>query len=117
MYRRHVYADPSTLTPAVLQQKRQLTQQPGARFGAAAFVTGGLDPYLDRATAITQLQSLMIPVFVAVGESSPPKSKAEMIALAEVANVTSCTLPGTLGLHEEYASELYHQLRSFLTID
>jgi pimeloyl-ACP methyl ester carboxylesterase len=117
MYRRHVYADPSTLTPAVLQQKRQLTQQPGARFGAAAFVTGGLDPYLDRATAIIQLKSLMIPVFVAIGESSPPKSKAEMIALAEVANVTSCTLPGTLGLHEEYASELYHQLRSFLTID
>ena len=117
MYRRHVYADPSTLTPAVLQQKRQLTQQPGARFGAAAFVTGGLDPYLDRATAITQLQSLMIPVFVAIGESSPPKSKAEMIALAQVTNVTSCTLPGTLGLHEEYACELYHQLRSFLTID
>lgn len=117
MYRRHVYADPSTLTPTVLQQKRQLTQQTGARFGAAAFVTGGLDPYLDRDSAITQLQSLNIPVFVVIGESSPPKSKAEMIALAEVTNVTSYILPGTLGLHEEYAPELYRQLRSFLTID
>jgi pimeloyl-ACP methyl ester carboxylesterase len=117
MYRRHVYADPITLTSTVLQQKRQLTQQPGARFGAAAFVTGGLDPYLDRSTAIIQLQSLMIPVFVAIGASSPPKSQAEMIAFAEVTNITSCTLPGTLGLHEEYPVELYHELRSFLTID
>jgi pimeloyl-ACP methyl ester carboxylesterase len=114
MYRRHVYADASTLTPEVLQQKRQLTQQSGARFGAAAFVTGGLDPYLDRATAIDHLQSLTIPVLVAIGQSSPPKSKAEMLAFAEVAHVTSCTLPGTLGLHEEYPSELAAQISPFL---
>jgi pimeloyl-ACP methyl ester carboxylesterase len=114
MYRRHVYANPDTLTPEVLQQKRQLTQQPGARFGAAAFVTGGLDPYLDRATAITQLQSLTIPVFVAIGASSPPKSKAEMLAFAEIAHVTSCTLPGTLGLHEEYPDELAAEILPFL---
>jgi pimeloyl-ACP methyl ester carboxylesterase len=114
MYRRHVYADASILTPEVLQQKRQLTQQPGARFGAAAFVTGGLDPYLDRATAVTQLQSLNIPVFVAIGASSPPKSKAEMVAFSEVPHVTSGTLPGTLGLHEEYPHELYCTLIPFL---
>jgi pimeloyl-ACP methyl ester carboxylesterase len=115
MYRRHVYADASTLTPAVLQQKRQLTQQPGARFGAAAFVTGGLDPYVDRATAIDHLQSLTIPVLLAIGESSPPKSKAEMLAFAEIANVTSCILPGTLGLHEEYPHELHSTVVTFLT--
>lgn len=115
MYRRHVYADASTLTPELLQQKRQITQQSGARFGAAAFVTGGLDPYLDRATATTQLQSLTIPVFVAIGASSPPKSKAEMIALSEVSHVASCILPGTLGLHEEYPRELHDAILSFLT--
>jgi pimeloyl-ACP methyl ester carboxylesterase len=114
MYRRHVYTDAITLTPERLRQKRQLTQQPGARFGAAAFVTGGLDPYLDRATAINQLQSLNIPVFVVIGESSPPKSKAEMVALSEVTNVTSCALPGTLGLHEEYPNELHCTLIPFL---
>jgi pimeloyl-ACP methyl ester carboxylesterase len=114
MYRRHVYADASTLTPEVLKQKRQLTQQPGARFGAAAFVTGGLDPYLDRATAIDQLQSLTIPVLVAIGASSPPKSQAEMLAFAEVDHVTSCTLPGTLGLHEEYPDELAAAILPFL---
>jgi pimeloyl-ACP methyl ester carboxylesterase len=106
MYRRHVYTDASKLTPELLDRKRQLTQQPGARFGAGAFVTGGLDPYVDRAEAISHLQSLSIPVMVAIGENSPPKSKAEMFAIAEVANVISCSLPGTLGLHEEYPSEL-----------
>jgi pimeloyl-ACP methyl ester carboxylesterase len=114
MYRRHVYANPTHLTADVLTQKRQLTQQPGARFGAAAFVTGGLDPYVDRETAIADLQSLNIPVIMAIGESSPPKSKAEMLALAEVAGVTSFTLPGTLGLHEEYPSELYTVIEPFL---
>jgi pimeloyl-ACP methyl ester carboxylesterase len=114
MYRRHVYADPTHLTADVLTQKRQLTQQPGARFGAAAFVTGGLDPYVDRETAIADLQSLNIPVILAIGASSPPKSKAEMLALAEVAGVTSFTLPGTLGLHEEYPSELYTVIEPFL---
>jgi pimeloyl-ACP methyl ester carboxylesterase len=114
MYRRHVYANPTHLTADVLTQKRQLTQQPGARFGAAAFVTGGLDPYVDRETAIADLQSLNIPVILAIGASSPPKSKAEMLALAEVAGVTSFTLPGTLGLHEEYPSELYTVIEPFL---
>jgi pimeloyl-ACP methyl ester carboxylesterase len=114
MYRRHVYADASKLTPDLLQQKRALTQQPGARFGAGAFVTGGLDPYLDRMPVIAHLQSLSIPVLVAIGASSPPKSKAEMLAMAEVTNVTSCNLPGTLGLHEEYPIELYREILPFL---
>ncbi len=115
MYRRHVYSDPSKLTPDLLARKRQVTQQPGARYGAAAFVTGGLDPYLDRSAAIAHLQSLSIPVLVAIGESSPPKSKAEMLALSEVTNVISHTLPGTLGLHEEYPTELYEVILPFLT--
>ncbi len=115
MYRRHVYTDASKLTPEFMTGKRQLTQQPGARFGAGAFVTGGLDPYLDRAEALAHLQSLNIPVLIAIGENSPPKSKAEMRALAEVAGVVSVTLPGTLGLHEEYATELYAAIHPFLT--
>ena len=115
MYRRHVYSDISKLTPDLLARKRQLTQQSGARYGTAAFVTGGLDPYLDRSAAIAHLQSLSIPVLVAIGENSPPKSKAEMLALSEVTNVISHTLPGTLGLHEEYPAELYEVILPFLT--
>jgi pimeloyl-ACP methyl ester carboxylesterase len=115
MYRRHVYLDANTLTPDLLAQKRQITQQSGARYGAAAFVTGGLDPYLDRAEAIAALQPLTIPVLVAIGQDSPPKSKAEMSALAAIANVTSFTLPGTLGMHEEYPTELAAVILPFLT--
>lgn len=115
MYRRHVYADAHKLTPDLLAQKRQLTQQPGARFGAAAFVTGGLDPYFDRASAIAHLQSLTIPVLIAIGRSSPPKSTAEMQALAAVPHIISYALPGTLGMHEEYPSELYEVILPFLT--
>ncbi len=115
MYRRHVYTDTSKLTPDLMARKRQLTQQPGARYGAGAFVTGGLDPYLDRFSAIAHLQSLKVPVAIAIGENSPPKSKAEMHALAEVANVVSFTLPGTLGLHEEYPVELYEAIHPFVS--
>lgn len=115
MYRRHVYTDASKLTPDFMTRKRQLTQQPGARFGAAAFVTGGLDPYLDRSAALAHLQSLHIPVMLAIAANSPPKSQAEMFALAEVANVNSCTLPGTLGLHEEYPTQLYAAIYPFLS--
>jgi pimeloyl-ACP methyl ester carboxylesterase len=117
MYRRHVYSDANKLTPDLLAQKRQLTQQPGARYGAAAFVTGGLDPYFDRSAAVAHLQSLTIPVLVAIGESSPPKSKAEMSALAAVPNVSSHTLPGTLGMHEEYPAEIYAAILPFLTLE
>ncbi len=115
MYRRHVYSDTSKLTPDLLARKRQVTQHSGARYGAAAFVTGGLDPYLDRSAAIADLQSLSTPVLVAIGQNSPPKSKAEMLALSEVTNVISHTLPGTLGLHEEYPAELYEVILPFLT--
>jgi pimeloyl-ACP methyl ester carboxylesterase len=117
MYRRHVYSDPIALTPAVLTQKRQLTQQPGARYGAGAFVTGGLDPYLDRSAAIADLESLTIPTFIAIGNSSPPKSTAEMQALAAVPHVVSQTLPGTLGMHEEYPAEIYEAILPFLLED
>jgi hypothetical protein len=106
MFRRHVYSDINTLTPELLTRKQELSQQPGARFGAGAFVTGGLDPYTSRDEAIDRLQSLSIPVIIALAEHSPPKSKAEMLALAEVSGVTSFTIPGTLGLHEEYPTEL-----------
>jgi pimeloyl-ACP methyl ester carboxylesterase len=114
MYRRHVYSNPSTLTPAILTQKRQLTQQPGARYGAGAFVTGGLDPYLDRSAAIADLQALTIPTFIAIGQSSPPKSTAEMLVLAAVPHVISQTFPGTLGMHEEYPAEIYEAILPFL---
>ena len=49
MYQRHVYTNSAKLTPEFIQQKWQITQQPGARFAPVAFVTGALDPVQQQA--------------------------------------------------------------------
>jgi pimeloyl-ACP methyl ester carboxylesterase len=114
MYGSHVYADKTRLTDDFIQQKWQITQQPGARFAPAAFVTGNLDPVQQRQDFLNWFQSLSIPVLVVIGEQSPPKSRAEMEALAHLPGVQARTLPGSLGLHEEYASQLAEVVLSFL---
>lgn len=105
MYGRHVYADKARLTPEFITQKRQITQQPGARFAPAAFVTGALDPVTSRADFL-QLFQVSIPVIVIIGSQAPPSSTAEMEAVAAIPRIQTHTLPGTLGLHEEYAAEV-----------
>jgi pimeloyl-ACP methyl ester carboxylesterase len=114
MYRQHVYADADSLTPEFMQQKYQITQQTGARFAPAAFVTGTLDPVEDRADFLARFQSLPIPVMVIIGEQSPSKSKAEMEVLAGLPGVWTKQLSGSLGLHEEYSVELADAILPFL---
>ncbi len=114
MYRRHVYADAAKVTPDFIQNKRKVTQQAGARFGSAAFVTGGLDPAKTREEFVANFQELAVPVMVVVAEKAPPKSKAEMEVLAQLPGVESRVIPGTLGLHEEYAADLANAVKSFL---
>lgn len=106
MYQRHVYVDRDKLTPDFITVKHKITQQPGARFGPAAFVTGGLDPMDDREEWLEIGRSLTLPMQVIIPEQAPPKSKAEMEALAALPQIQVKRLPGTLGLHEEYASEV-----------
>lgn len=114
MYKRHVYTDADKLTPAFIHQKWEITQQPGARFAPAAFVTGNLDPAQNRDDFLAWFQPLPAPVLVIIGEKSPPSSRAEMEALAKFPKVETRLLPGSLGLHEEYATELAEIALSFL---
>lgn len=122
MYRRHVFVNQARLTPDFIEAKHQITQQPGARFAPAAFVTGTLDPMVNRdeflavgRSVTDQLRcTLTTPTLVVIGEQSPPQSKAEMEALAELPGMQSDRLPGSLGLHEEYASEVAAITLSFL---
>lgn len=114
MYRRHVYTDASKLTPAFIDRKHQSTQQPGARFAPAAFVTGALDPVHSRDDFLAWFEALSIPVMVVIGEQAPPKSKAEMEVLAALPGVQVKRLPGTLGLHEELATEVATAMAPFL---
>lgn len=114
MYRRHVYADPAKVTPDFIQNKWQVTQQPGARYGSAAFVTGGLDPAKVRSEFTDNFQQLAMPVMVVIAENAPPKSKAEMEVLAELPGVESRVIPGSLGMHEENAADLANAIKSFI---
>lgn len=114
MYRRHVYADAAKVTPDFIQSKWEVTQKPGARYGSAAFVTGGLDPAKVRSEFTDNFQQLTVPVMVVIAENAPPKSKAEMQVLAELPGVESRIIPGSLGMHEENAADLANAIKSFL---
>lgn len=114
MYQRHVYTDADKLTANFIQHKWEITQQPGARFAPAAFVTGNLDPVQDRDDFLAWFQPLPAPVLVVIGEQSPAKSRSEMEAIASLTGVQTRLLPGSLGLHEEYAEDLAEIALSFL---
>jgi hypothetical protein len=114
MYRRHVYVDAAKVTPDFIENKWKVTQKAGARYGSAAFVTGGLDPAKVRSEFTDKFQQLAVPVMVVIAENAPPKSKAEMEALTELPGVESRVIPGSLGMHEENAEALANAVKSFI---
>ncbi|MEG4350293.1 alpha/beta hydrolase [Microcoleus sp. LAD1_D3] len=114
MYRQHVYVNADRLTPDLMQQKYEIATQPGARFAPAAFVTGTLDPMESHEEFIQIGRSLSVPTMVVIGEQSPAQSKAEMEAIAQLPGIESHHLPGSLGLHEEYADEVAEIIKPFL---
>ncbi|QLE56183.1 alpha/beta hydrolase [Nostoc sp. TCL26-01] len=114
MYRRHVFTDVTRLTPSFIEQKWQTTQQPGARFASAAFVTGNIDAIHHQSDFVALVQSLSVPLMVVIGASSPPKSRAEMDTIAALSGVKSAVLPGSLGMHEEYPAAIFAAIADFL---
>jgi len=115
MYKRHVYVDESKLTPEFIAQKHQITSKPGARYAPAAFVTGAIDPVTNREEFLQLLESVSMPVLIILAENAPPKSKAEMEAMAELAKVQTVRLEGTLGIYEEYPEAVTEAIQNFLT--
>ena len=115
MYRRHVYTDAAKLTSDFIEYKWRNTQHPGGRFAPAAFVTGNLDAVNNRNDFLNLAKNLSIPLMVIIGESSPPSSRAEMDALAALPEVESVKLGGTLGMHEEYPTEVFEAISPFLS--
>ncbi|MEH2191635.1 MAG: alpha/beta hydrolase [Nostoc sp.] len=114
MYRRHVFTDAAKITPSFIENKWYTTQQPGARFASAAFVTGNLDAVHEQSDFLELVQSLDIPLIVVIGESSPPKSREEMNALVALPGVRSVVIHGSLGLHEEYPALVLEAVQDFL---
>ena len=105
MSRRHVDVAGPGLSPEGLSARQLISRQPGARFASAAFVTGGLDPYDTPEGWLAAARALHSPLTVVIADQSPPKSMAEMQALAAVADRT-LHLPGRLGAHQEYGGQL-----------
>ena len=116
MMRRHVYAEPAHLGEALLDARVRTAHQPNARHAAAAFVTGGLDLFPSRDDFLEAARLCSVPLFVAMGAATPPKSLAEMLALAALPNVTSATLPGSLAFYDEYPDEAAAAVGSFLAV-
>jgi pimeloyl-ACP methyl ester carboxylesterase len=115
MARGHVYSDPAWLAGERLAQKMKVVASPGARYASIRFVSGLLDPMPDRTAFIAMAQRAGAPILVIYGAATPPKSKAEIEALALLPNVRSVVLPsGKLALHEEFADAVAKQVRSFI---
>jgi pimeloyl-ACP methyl ester carboxylesterase len=116
MYQRHVYVDATKLTSEFIAQKRQITAKKGGRYAPAAFVTGAIDPVTSRAEFLHLLSSLSIPRLIILAENAPPKSKAEMSAMAELTGVETVKLLGTLGIYEEYHEPVSAAVQRFLEL-
>ena len=114
MYKRHVYVDETKLTPEFIAQKHQITSKPGARYAPAAFVTGAIDPVTNREEFLQLLDAVSMPVAIVLAENAPPKSKAEMEAMAELEQVQTVWLEGTLGIYEEYPEAVTEAIHNFL---
>lgn len=112
MMRAHVYADPERVTPALIRAKHAVTRQRNGRFGTAAFVTGGLDPVASREAFLALFGLGLPPVQVLRPERAPPRSGAEMDALAASGRVHTVVVPGALSAHEEHPASVAAAIRA-----
>src|SRR6266700_7554044 len=99
----HVYADPAFLDGERLRQKLAVVRAPGARFASVRFVTGRLDPLASREAFLDLARRAATPILLLYGAGTPPKSRAEMEALAAVPGIRTVRRPrGNLSVHEEF---------------
>jgi pimeloyl-ACP methyl ester carboxylesterase len=111
----HVYSDAGWLSGPRLAIKRQVMDAPGARFASAAFVTGALDRVASRAEFLRLAESIDIPILLVYGGETPPRSRAEMEALAQLPRLRTARLArGKLSVHEEFPDEVAAAVQPFL---
>ena len=114
----HVYADPAFLGEERLRQKLNVVRAPGARFASVRFVTGRLDPLASREAFLDLARRAAVPMLVVYGAETPPKSRAEMEALATVPGIRTARLPrGKLAVHEEFPDATFDAIAPFLAED
>jgi pimeloyl-ACP methyl ester carboxylesterase len=118
MARKHVYSDPDWLTGDRLTEKVAVTRAPGARHASVRFVSGGLDRIGSRAAFLDLARRSDVPILMVYGDQTPPKSRSEMEALAELPNVQVQRLAkGKLAIHEEFPDAVASAIMPFLSHD
>jgi pimeloyl-ACP methyl ester carboxylesterase len=111
----HVYTDPTFLAGERLRQKLAVVRAPGARFASVRFVTGRLDPLATRDEFLDLGRRARLPVLLIYGAGTPPRSRAEMEALAALPGIRNIQLPrGKLSVHEEFPGATFEALAPFL---
>jgi pimeloyl-ACP methyl ester carboxylesterase len=111
----HVYADCGFLAGERLREKLAVTRASGARFASVRFVTGRLDPLRSRDEFLDLARRAAAPILLTYGAETPPRSRAEMEALAALPNVRTVQLPrGKLGVHEEFPDAAVEAITPFL---
>ena len=115
MVAEHVYSDAKALPSRYMDGKRGVMAGSGARFGSAAFVTGGLDRVSSREAFLDLARQAEAPVKVIYGAETPRKSRAEMAALAQLPMMEPSEMPrGKLSLHEEFPDAISKEIEDFL---
>jgi pimeloyl-ACP methyl ester carboxylesterase len=111
----HVYTDPAFLAGERLRQTLAVVRTPGARFASVRFVTGRLDPLAIRDEFLDLGRRARVPVLLIYGAGTPPRSRAEMEALAAIPGIRSVVLPhGKLSVHEEFPGATFEAMGPFL---
>jgi pimeloyl-ACP methyl ester carboxylesterase len=114
----HVYADPAFLDEERLREKLAVVRAPGARFASVRFVTGRLDPLASRDAFLDLARRTSAPMLLVYGAETPPKSRAEMEALAAVPGIRTARLArGKLAVHEEFPDATINAIEPFLAED
>jgi pimeloyl-ACP methyl ester carboxylesterase len=112
----HVFADPTFLDGERLREKLAVVRPRGARFSSMRFVTGRLDPLDSRDEFLDLARRAPVPILLIYGAETPPKSRAEMEALASLPGIRSVRLPrGKLAVHEEFPDAVIEDIDPFLS--
>ncbi|HEY2229376.1 MAG TPA: alpha/beta hydrolase [Xanthobacteraceae bacterium] len=111
----HVYSDPAWLDGGRLRDKRLVVDAKGARFASVAFVTGALDRIASRAEFLALACGAGAPILLVYGAETPPRSLAEIEALAALPGVQTARLArGKLAVHEEFPDDVAAAVGGFL---
>ena len=111
----HVYAESSSLSEARFEEKLAVTRASGARHSSIRFVAGELDPMATREAFLSAAQQVNDLIMVVYGAETPPRSRAEIEALAGLPNVVAAVVAhAKLAVHEEFPDEVATTIKKFL---